>query len=345
MGQLAKQTANTRMQPMGNKQNLKSLLSRAWPQMQKVMSKEMSPQRVYQMYVSTINRNPELADCSVESVLGCFLTASSLGLEPSDVNKLGMLYILPYGNKNMRTGQKEATLIIGYKGMIELARRSGEIKSISARTVHEGDDFRYKYGLNEDLHHVPCAQPGELTHAYMIAQFKDGGHYFLVMSKAEIDEVKRRSPSANSSKSPWRSDYEAMARKTVIRRSFPYLPVSVEARRAAAVDDGTPDYMDIFHPVIEQSDHTVHDELVDDDGVIVDTVQTVDEVTPGGSPNGDVLKGKRDRLRDYLQSTGFTSEKEAMSAIGELIHRDVPGIDDMSEAELDVMLATIPGEE
>ena len=249
MGQLAQTTQGNRMERLDPKANLRSVLERSWPRMQAVMPREMSADRLYQMYVSVINREPELANCSVESVLSCFMKCTSLGLEPSNVNGLGMAYILPYGNKNYQTGQKEATLIVGYKGMIELARRSGEIRDISARAVHEGDDFSYSYGLDESLHHVPCAKPGRLTHVYMVAHYKDGGHYLNVMGVDEIEAARARSKAG--SKGPWVSDFEAMAKKTVIRRSFPYLPVSVQARAAAVVDETTPDYGDVFHPVID----------------------------------------------------------------------------------------------
>lgn len=244
MGQLATQAQNAQMQTMNPQKNMKSLLERSWPRIAAVIGNNLSPQRLYQMYVSTINREPQLANCGVESVLSCFMKCAALGLEPSNVDGLGRAYILPYGNKNYRTGQKEATLIIGYKGMIDLARRSGQIRDISARAVHEGDEFTYSYGLNEDLRHVPCAKPGKLTHVYMIANFKDGGHYFQVMNADEIEAAAKRSPSYGKAVSPWKSDYEAMAKKTVIRRAFPYLPVSVEARDAAASDDQTPDYSD-----------------------------------------------------------------------------------------------------
>lgn len=171
MGQLATQAQNAQMQPMNPQQNMKSLLERSWPRIAAVIGNNLSPQRLYQMYVSTINREPQLANCSVESVLSCFMKCAALGLEPSNVDGLGRAYILPYGNKNYRTGQKEATLIIGYKGMIDLARRSGQIRDISARAVHEGDEFAYSYGLNEDLRHRavrearqahPCVHDREL---------------------------------------------------------------------------------------------------------------------------------------------------------------------------------------
>ena len=113
MGQLAAQAQNTQMQAMNPQRQMKQLLEKSWPRIAAVMPQEMSEKRLYQMYVSTINREPQLANCSVESVLSCFMRCTSLGLEPSNVNGLGMAYILPFGNKNMRTGQKEAMFVLG----------------------------------------------------------------------------------------------------------------------------------------------------------------------------------------------------------------------------------------
>ena len=121
MGQLATQAQNVQMQAMNPQRQMKQLLEKSWPRIAAVMPQEMSEKRLYQMYVSTINREPQLASCSVESVLSCFMRCTSLGLEPSNVNGLGMAYILPFGNKNYRTGQKEATFILGYRGIIDLA--------------------------------------------------------------------------------------------------------------------------------------------------------------------------------------------------------------------------------
>ncbi|TPF87422.1 DNA-binding protein [Bifidobacterium sp. UTCIF-37] len=262
MGQLAQAAQGRQLQAMNPAKQMKQLLEKSWPRIMAVMPKEMSAPRLYQMYLSTINREKELANCTVESVLSCFMRCTSLGLEPSNVNGLGMAYILPFGNKNYRTGQKEATFILGYKGILELARRSGQIRDISARVVHEGDEFEYSYGLNEDLRHVPCAHHGKLTHVYMIANFKDGGHYFKVMNADEIKQAMQRSPSARKQNSPWHTDFEAMAMKTVIRRSAAFLPLSVETKTAIVEDEATPDYSDVFKPL--------PDTITDDEPVAVD---------------------------------------------------------------------------
>lgn len=215
------------------------LLKHYWPRMAAVMPKHMSAERMYQLALSTCNQTPELSECTPASVLGCLMKCTALGLEPSAVDGLGRAYILPYYNK--KTNHKEAQLIIGYKGMIDLARRSGQIVDISARAVHEGDFFEYEFGVHEDIRHIPSpdydgTQP--LTHVYMVAHFKDGGHYIDVMTKKEVDAVRARSKS--SKYGPWVTDYEAMARKTVIRRAFPYMPVSVEVQADVVSDERTP---------------------------------------------------------------------------------------------------------
>ena len=220
-----------------------SLLKKSWPRISAVMPKHLNPDRMYQLAVSCYNQTPKLNECSPQSVLSCLMKCSALGMEPSAVDGLGRAYILPFYNK--KTGRMEATFILGYKGMIDLARRSGEIKDISARVVHQGDEFDYEYGLTEGLRHVPSTEPIDgrpMTHVYMVAHFKDGGHYIDVMSRAEVDDIRKRSKTPNNG--PWVTDYEAMARKTVIRRAFPYLPVSVQTEQDVAADDTTPTVYD-----------------------------------------------------------------------------------------------------
>lgn len=332
MGQLATQAQNAQMQTMDPQQNMKNLLERSWPRIVAVIGNNLSPQRLYQMYVSTINREPQLANCSVESVLSCFMKCAALGLEPSNVDGLGRAYILPYGNKNYRTGQKEATLIIGYKGMIDLARRSGQIRDISARAVHEGDEFAYSYGLNEDLRHVPCAKPGKLTHVYMIANFKDGGHYFQVMNADEIEAAAKRSPSYGKAVSPWKSDYEAMAKKTVIRRAFPYLPVSVEARDAAASDDQTPDYSDVFRPLPT---------VTADDSPVDVSVDEPEQSQPEARPSVSPVEAKRTEAIGRFQRLGVTDEQEALQTVAKITGMASESFADLSEAELDKVLGEL----
>ena len=259
MGQLAQATQGQQLQAAGHtaQNGIADMLKHAWPRIQAVMPKHMSSERMYQIALSAINTTPKLAECSPATILSCVMKCSALGLEPSAEDGLGRAYILPYRSKQ----GMQAQLILGYKGMIALARRSGEIKDISARAVYEGDEFDYSFGLDEHLSHKPAARDhkdGEKpTHVYMVAHFKDGGHYMDVMTFQEVEAIRKRSKAANNG--PWVTDYEAMAKKTVIRRAFPYLPVSVEAMNAAASDDTDGGFVDQLEhaPIISEQDFEV----------------------------------------------------------------------------------------
>lgn len=251
MGALTKAAEGKGIQQQQGK-SLAEVIKSQWPKIEAVMPKHLSSERLYQLTLSTINHEPKLGQCDIATLLGCVMKCSALGLEPSAVDGLGRAYILPY--RNGKRGTMEATFILGYKGMIDLARRSGQIESIAARAVYEGDVFEYEFGLNETCRHVPQAierTPDKLTHVYMVCRFKDGGYYMDVMTKAEVDTIRKRSKAGTSG--PWVTDYEAMAKKTVVRRAFPYLPVSIEAQSAAAADETAGGYEGVLGvaPVVE----------------------------------------------------------------------------------------------
>lgn len=202
----------------GQQDSVKTLVERMKPAIEKALPSHIGKERFARIALTTLRQNPKLMKCDQSSLLGSIMQAAQLGLEP---NLLGSCYIIPYG--------KEATFIIGYRGMIDLARRSGNIKSIYAHEVCENDEFSYEYGLYPDLQHKPAVEDrGKMIGVYGVAHFKDGGYQFEFMPVEEIEKRRSKSPSANASHSPWKSDYEEMAKKTVIRHMFKYLPVSVE---------------------------------------------------------------------------------------------------------------------
>ena len=251
MGQIAKATQGQALQKAAPQDGIQRMLQHAWPRIAAVMPKHMSSERLYQLAVSTINQTPKLAECDSASLLSCVMKCSALGLEPSAVDGLGRAYILPFRNHS----RMQATFIIGYKGLIDLARRSGQLVSIHAQAVYKGDEFdfwededgqHFKFRPNRDAEH----KPENLTDVYVSAKLVNGGKVFEHMTKAEVDAIRKRSKSANNG--PWVTDYEAMALKTVIRRSARYLPMSTETQEAVAADETTPDYSGILNPIIEQ---------------------------------------------------------------------------------------------
>ena len=180
-------------------------------QMSLAMPKSMTPDRLTRIVMTECRKTPALLKCAPESFYGAVLQCAALGLEPGSA--LGHCYLLPFGNGKDKQGRPNAQLIIGYRGMIDLARRSGQIVSLSAYCVHEQDTFNYKLGLDPDIEHIPAsvADRGKVTHVYAVAKLKGGGVQFEVMSRAEIEKVRASSKAGNSG--PWSSHWDEMAKK------------------------------------------------------------------------------------------------------------------------------------
>ena len=197
--------------------------------------KAMNAERLVRIVLTECRKVPELRQTTPESFLGAVLQCAQLGLEPGSA--LGHCYLLPYWDS--KEGVKNCQLIIGYRGMIDLARRSGQIVSICAYTVHEKDHFEWRLGLDPNIEHVPSpeANRGPMTYVYAVAKLKGGGVQFEVMSRAEVEAIREKSKGSKSQYSPWVTHFVEMAKKTVIRRLFKYLPVSIEAARAVEVDE------------------------------------------------------------------------------------------------------------
>ncbi|EFB1508353.1 recombination protein RecT [Escherichia coli] len=218
-----------------NKPSMKAILAAALP-------RHMTPERMIRIATTEIRKVPELGECDSMSFVSAIVQCSQLGLEPGSA--LGHAYLLPFGNGEAESGKKNVQLIIGYRGMIDLARRSGQITSLSARVVREGDEFSFEFGLDEKLIHRPGEnEDAPITHAYAVAKLKDGGVQFEVMTRKQIDRIRDTHSKAAISaakkrrSSIWTDHFEDMAKKTVIRKLFKYLPVSIEIQRAVSMDE------------------------------------------------------------------------------------------------------------
>ncbi len=196
------------------------------------LPKHLTVERLSRVALGELRTNPKLLECNPASLMSAIVKASQLGLEVGSA--MGHAYLVPY--------KTECTLIIGYRGMIALARRSGEIQSITARVVYARDTFELEYGLEEKLRHIPSTDedPGPVTHVYAVAKLRDGGIQYEVMTRAEVEAIRKRSRAGQYG--PWVTDWSEMARKTVMRRLFKYLPMSIEMADAmsAEADDDRP---------------------------------------------------------------------------------------------------------
>jgi recombination protein RecT len=211
--------------------DVRNMLEKLKPQLSIALPKHLDTDRVVRIVLTSIQLNPELLNCSKESLLGAVVEASQLGLECD--GKLGHAYLIPYKRKGTPTCQ----LIIGYKGLLELARRSGEIATIRTDVVKANDAFDYELGLTPVLKHKPLIEGdrGKVVFVYAIADLTNGASQFEVMSREEIEAIKSRSRSSGSG--PWVTDWEMMAKKTVLRRLCKLLPASVELQTAVSIDE------------------------------------------------------------------------------------------------------------
>lgn len=200
----------------------------------RALPKVLPADRFVRTLITTLNRMPELAECDQKSVMAGIVTAAQLGLEIDPT--LGRAYLIPY---NDRSKGKIAQLIIGYRGFVELAYRSGMLASLQAEVVYEGDEFDFELGLEPKLRHVPQIgeQRGALRFAYAVAKLANGGVVFRVLGPADIKKAKASSRAASSSYSPWTTHPDEMWRKTAIRALAKMLPLSPELRDAVAADD------------------------------------------------------------------------------------------------------------
>lgn len=217
-----------------------------------LLPKHFSGERMLKLALGALRTTPKLAQASLSSLLGSVVTCAQLGLEPN--TPLGHAYLIPFDKREKRDGQWVTVetlvqVIIGYKGMIDLARRSGQIISIAAHEVCEADEFRFSYGLDEELIHRPAmSNRGPVVGFYAVAKLVGGGHSFEVMSTDEVNSIRDKAAEKNRAKKdaegkpiitgPWADNYVEMGRKTALRRLYKYLPISIESLAFAAAIDG-----------------------------------------------------------------------------------------------------------
>ena len=246
------------------------------------LPKHINTDRFVRIAITTIRQNPKLAQCSQESLLGALMVSAQLGLEPGT---LGQCYLIPYG--------RECQFQIGYKGMIELLRRSGQLKDIYAYSVYENDDFEITYGLDRNLIHKPnLANKGDFLGCYCVAILKDDTRAFEYMTKEEI-EAHAKKFSKTFENGPWKTDFEAMAHKTVVKKMLKWLPLSVE-----------------FLENIEKDDKSF--KIADDKNTDLKDIEVIEN-------NGDIINAE---TGEFIEEAGETKKENYDDTIAKNLIKD-----------------------
>lgn len=233
-------------------------------QIAKALPSVLTPERFSRMVLTAITQTPKLASCTPQSFIGAMLTAAQLGLEPN--TPLGQAYLIPYGNA--------CQFQLGYKGMLDLAYRSGEFKCIYAEIAYENDEFDFELGLDAKLKHKPAlSNRGEAKWVYAVYKLKNDGYAFKVMSVDDcITYAKKYSKTYKNG--PWQTDFEAMAKKTVLKQLLKYAPLKTEFARGVATDETNNvisfDKASEGAPVIQSESFTVAEDTSENETASVD---------------------------------------------------------------------------
>lgn len=216
--------------------DIRTLIHQMAPAIQKALPSVITPERFTRMVLTAISSTPKLADCDQTSFLAAMMNAAQLGLEPN--TPLGQAYLLPYKNKNK--GCFEVQFQLGYKGLIDLAYRSGDVATVQAQIVYENDTFECEFGIEPKLRHIPAeGERGNPIKVYAMFRTKSGGYGFEVMSMEDIRRhAKKYSQSYSSEYSPWKTSFEEMAKKTVLKRCLKYAPLRSDIAAAITGDGG-----------------------------------------------------------------------------------------------------------
>ena len=206
------------------------LLARNQRAIESLLPKHLTVERLSRIAVNCVRKNPLLMQADAQSLYGAIMECAQYGLEPGI-----RAHLVPF--KNNKKGVYEVNYIADYRGLIDLARRSGEIGPFYAFAVRANDEFSYALGLDMHLTHVPAeGDRGEITHFYAVAKAADGSwSQFDVMTKGDVEAIRQRSRAKDNG--PWVTDYEAMGCKTVVRRLCKMLPASVELSAVVQADE------------------------------------------------------------------------------------------------------------
>lgn len=203
----------------------------------RALPRHLNAETMTRIALTSFRMNPKLAECQPASVFACVIQASQLGLRPG---LMGECYLLPFKIRD----QMVCTLQIGYQGLLELVRRSGLVESISSHLVREADIFEVQWGTDPGIVHKPYldGDAGPVRQVYAVARLKGGGVQSELMNLFDIERIRSRSQNVISAarygkQTPWDTDWDEMARKTVLRRICKHLPKSPDLASALVLDD------------------------------------------------------------------------------------------------------------
>lgn len=203
------------------------------------LPKDLSSEIFQKVSMSAFNNNEKLQNCEPTTFIAAMMQSAQLGLEPN--TPLGQAYLIPH-NLN---GVDKVQFQVGYKGLLQLAHRSGKLKTLYAHEVKENDEFEIDYGLEQKLIHKPLLKGnrGDVIGYYAVYHLEPSGYSFEFMTYDEVAKHGKKY-SKNFEGGIWEKDFDSMAKKTVIKKLLKYAPLSIEIQKAVAFDESVKSSID-----------------------------------------------------------------------------------------------------
>lgn len=262
-----------KLQNRAPQKSLEEVFQDKFPAIKEALPRQFDPERFMRLGMTVFRTNAKLRECNFNSFLAALMQSVQAGLEPN--TPLGEAYLIPYG--------KEVQFQMSYKGIVTLAHRSREYKSIYAHVVYPNDRFNYQYGLHKDMVHIPADEPeGEPIYYYAVYHLINGGYDFAVWSRKKIEDHAQQYSQAVKKgwTSPWKTDFDQMAKKTVVKDLLKMAPKSIEVARAVSMDETVKSDLDKDMSIVPAEDN-----IIDADDFSTDPVEKPEEEpAPQGEP-------------------------------------------------------------
>jgi recombination protein RecT len=310
--------------------NIFTILEAAKPQISQALPKHLTPERMLRVVRTAISKTPLLQECDAVTIIGSVIEASQLGLEPDGV--LGLGYLIPSFNK--KTNHMECRFQPGYRGLIDLAMRSGRVSWIASELVYGCDRFVVKYGTDRKLEHEPDLDNAErgtknseghltdLRGAYAVIRYKDGTSDFEYMNRVQLDQIRARSQAVQSGRfSPWVTDEDEMFRKCPIRRGAKRWPLSPEFQKAAILDEYVDAGVEVAANVLEANSEAMR-LATDNRSQELDAKYGKPEVKSSEGSSGHPSQPRTSAVPAKSESSGVNSNIEQSEEVPEGLPMD-----------------------
>jgi len=231
---------------------MKQLMVKMKGEIHSALPSQLSSERFQRVALTAFNSNPKLQNCEPMTFIAAMMQSAQLGLEPN--TPLGQAYIIPYKVKGIDKVQFQ----IGYKGLLELAHRSGKIKTLYAHEVRENDEFDIDYGLQQNLIHKPLLKGdrGKVIGYYAVYHLEPNGYNFIFMTHDEVMEHGKKY-SKSFEGGVWEKQFDSMAKKTVIKKLLKYAPLSCEMQKAVVFDESVKNNIDSDMLLVDEVDDVI----------------------------------------------------------------------------------------